>query len=349
VSLAILFLDKFINTSKLIYAFLLAAFVGVALNCHFQALGSLTLLLVAFLFNKFNLKKRLITGFTLAGGFITSILPLIYFDIKNNFIWINSVIYYYTIGVKKFYTPIRWLTEIRDFWPHLWGDTIFNLPNLGYFLAALFFITLIYSRLKSHRLPSTFIALLFSFTLQILLLRYYGGTRSPEYLIAFHPFLILFTAYSLFVFKKIFLLPLLILFFIITTYSNLKIISQKSQAPLIFTLNSSLANYHSGPYSIYAISDSNMVSLPIFYLNYYHHLISSSGFPVGICINCFLPANLISHQSLSSTQDYRIYDLSQFNATQYLQYRLTSLTPSLIYSWLYVNYPQALKRFIIIK
>lgn len=98
------------------------------------------------------------------------------------------MIEYYTVGVNKFYVPVRWLTEIRDFWPQLFGDVVVGEKYFGYILIILAIIILI----KNFRKIDRFWWVLFvSFLIEVLLMRNYKGVRSREYLIAFHSIIIL--------------------------------------------------------------------------------------------------------------------------------------------------------------
>ena len=294
--------------------FLLGLFAAATMHCHFQSLGLFALLLSTLLVNRHPIAARLTIGFKIATGFLLTFIPLLLFDLKNNFVWIKSVVAYYTGGVNKFYVPIRWLTDIRDFWPHLWGNIITNLPASGYFFIA-FFLLALYLAFKKHLFNRYFLTILVAFIIQVLLVRYYRGVRSREYLIAFHPYFIFFTAWSFYIFSTKFRFPFLLLPLLLSTVSNITILSQNSQAPKIYSL---LTTLPSGQLAIYSRPQYDQSALPIFYLLYRRHRLDPTAAPIQITIN---PSNT-----------YLVAPLQ--TPTSLIPY-----TPQSIYHRLYLNYP----------
>jgi hypothetical protein len=339
VTLTLYFVVKFLVSGSLKFAFLIGLGGGFTLQQHFQSLGLSTLLATSLLFRK-NIKSC----FLALISFFLSLAPLIYFDLTHNLVWIKSVIYYYTIDVHKFWAPTSWRIDLGTFWPHLFGQVTVGSPLFGYFLIFLilssYFLFLI-SKSRFQILDSRFlIPIALSFLLQILLLRYYPGTRSREYLIAFHPFVIFFTGLALFIISqksKPLFLVLISCFLVLSTLSNLKTIQIKSQAPLIYSLKSKLDSQIPGPISLYSDPNSNMLSLPIFYLLYRQNRISDTGTPILACINCQSNGQLIAKESLSPTQTYYLYLLQSPNI-QDPGSKIYPLTSRLIFSWLYINY-----------
>lgn len=332
VTLTLYFVIKFLVSGSLKFAPIIGLAAGFTLQQHFQSLGLSTLLVTSLLFRK-NIKSILLA----LSSFLLSLSPLIYFDLTHNFTWIKSVIYYYTVDVHKFWAPTSWRIDLGTFWPHLFGQVTVGLPLFGYFLIFLVLISyfiFLTSKSRFQILNSRFlIPIVLSFFLQVLLLRYYPGTRSREYLIAFHPFVIFFAGLALFIIsqksKPIFLFLITGILFL-STISNLETIQIKSQAPLIYSLKSSLDKKAPSPISLYSDPNSNMLSLPIFYLLYHQNRISDTGIPILACINCQNNGQLIAKESLSPTQIYYLYLLP--TPTNY------HLTPDLIFSWLYINY-----------
>lgn len=308
-ALALLFTIKYIKTSQLRFALLQGLFIGLAQNFHFQALGLFALFLTTFIFQKTSLTQRVKYTFLAGLGWLFTFLPNLYFDLTHHFAWTQSIINYYTTGVNKFYVPIRWLTDIRDFWPQLFGQVVTGFSYLGYLLIPLFLFSLPKSKRPILTITATFI-------IEIFLLRYYKGTRSPEYLIFLHPIIILLAGYGLFClskYPKIFILTSII---ISATFFNIKNISQYSQAPKIFQLKQSLDRQFSGKISLYSYPNSHMASLPVTYLLYRESRLSQDGTPVGIQI---------------VDQDYQIIPLPDPKISDLL-------TPQKIYSWIYINY-----------
>lgn len=341
-STTFLFLIKYLKSFNYSSAFFLAFFVGFSINCHFQSLGLLSLLLSAVLVNQLSLKKRIYSALTMLSGLLTSFIPLIIFDLKNNFVWSTSVYNYYTQGQNKFYYPVRWLTDIRDFWPQLWGEIITGLPVLGYLLILIFLLSLLFFK-KIKKLPFSLFAIILSLFVQVLLLRYYKGVRSSEYLIAFHPYFLFLTAFSLWLLfqtkKQLFVLVTVVIF-LTSTYSNIKTINQKSQAPIIFAFMNSLDQLNPGSYNFFTRhSPDDQLNLPIFYLLYRQNRISDSGMNIGTCFQnpdetpCPSSENIIFQHA-----NYTLYNLNRLSSTELLGQNYTQYTPSRIYNRLFVNY-----------
>src|SRR3989339_485020 len=108
--------------------FLMGLFVGLSINSHFQSWGLLSLIVAAVVLEKERLKTMWRSG----AGLATSFLPLLWFDVRHGLVWARSVVEYYTVGVKRFYVPVRWLTEVRDFWPQLFGSVTVGIKGFGY-------------------------------------------------------------------------------------------------------------------------------------------------------------------------------------------------------------------------
>jgi hypothetical protein len=339
VTLTLLMSLKLVTTKRLIYSLLLGLAAGFTLNNHFQSLGITTLLALTPFFTPIPLKKKFLSFLLIGLGIVITFLPPLIFDLNHRFVWLQSVISYYTGGVNKFWAPTSWRRDLFTFWPQLFGSTLVGFPLLGWpFLitSALIPLTL----LIKYRLPRPALLLGIYFITQVFLLRYYPGVRSREYLIAFQPLIIFFFGYSLFVIiskSKIVGTILLVIFSILSSITNLKYIHNQSQAALIFNLKTSIDAQAKLPIALYSDKSSNMVSLPVFYLLYRNNQISTNGTPVLACINCSYPEyKLITSQSLSPTQTYYLYQLPISATTNPLFFHLT---PELIFSWLYINYP----------
>ncbi len=334
-SLVLFTTAKLFKEDKLIWAILLGFFVGLSINFHFQSLGLLCFPLVAVVVNKFSLIKRFKIGFSAFIGLLISFLPLIFFDLNRNGIWLKSVIRYYTVDIKKFYVPLRWLTELRDFWPQFFGSVTTGIPNLGYLWLVLGVITLILILKKKEKIDNFWIALGLAMLIQVLLMRSYKGPRSNEYLIAFQGLIILICSWiliNLYNFKKNICLILLISLISFASYSNLNQIKQHpSQMKTIFSIKSQLDSQINGSVDFYKYQDSNMVAMPLFYLFYYQNRIDNNGQKLVLCDN-----NRFSCPSGSflSQNNYMVYKLDTFQNDSYLY----QLTPQNIYQILMVNY-----------
>jgi hypothetical protein len=334
-SLVFFTLAKFYKEEKLIWAILLGFFVGLSINFHFQSLGLLCFPLVAVLVNKFSLFKRFKIALSAFLGLLISFLPLIIFDINRHGVWIRSVIEYYTVGVKKFYVPLRWLTELRDFWPQLFGSVTTGIPQIGYLWLILGLIVLILVIKKKVKTNNFWLALGVAMLIQIILMRSYKGPRSNEYLIAFHGSIILISSWiliNLYNFKKyicIFLLTLIVFF---ASYFNLKQIKDHpSQIKTIISIKKDLDYQINGNINIFRYQDSSMIAMPIFYLFYYQNRVSDNGQSFGFCDNNRFTCPTGQFMSKSNYFVYKLDDLkdkTDFN----------HLTTQNIYQILMVNY-----------
>ncbi|MDD4027279.1 MAG: glycosyltransferase family 39 protein [Candidatus Shapirobacteria bacterium] len=334
-ALVLFFTAKFFKEEKIVWIILLSFFIGISINFHFQSLGLLSFLLLIVLINNFSLFKRIKLAFFAFIGLFISFLPIIYFDINRNLVWIKSLIEYYTVGVKKFYVPVRWLTELRDFWPKLFGYVTTGIPNIGYLWLILGLITLFIILKKKEKIDNFWLTIVFSLLIQVFLLRYYKGPRSNEYLIAFYGSIILISSWiliNIYSFKKSVGVILLSLIIILASSFAFKQIKQNpSQAKTIFSIKKELESQIKENINIFGYKNSNMVSLPIFYLFYYQNRIDDNGQPFAFCDN----NRFVCPTGQFMTKDnYLIYKLDEIkDKTDFNQ-----ITPENIYQILMVNY-----------
>lgn len=334
-SLVFFTLAKFFKEEKMFWTILLGFFVGLSINFHFQSLGLLCFPLVVVLVNKHSLFKRFKIAMSAFIGLLISFLPLILFDINRNGVWIKSVIEYYTVGVKKFYVPLRWLTELRDFWPKLFGSVTTGIPNVGYLWLILGIIIVLLVLKKKEKISNFWIALGVAMLIQIFLMRSYKGPRSNEYLIAFHGSIVLISSWvliNLYTFKKYICVVLLTLIVLFASYFNLKQIKDHpSQLKTILSIKKELDSQIDGNINIFRYQDSSMIAMPIFYLFYYQNRVSDNGQSFGFCDNNRFTCPPDQFMSKSNYFIYKLDDLK--DKTDFNQ-----LTPQNIYQILMVNY-----------
>ena len=317
---------NFVETNKFKWGVLVGVGVGLSINFHFQSLGLLAIPLAIVLVNKFNIKKRLTMGISMLIGLLITFLPLIIFDIRRNGIWIKSVIEYYTVGVNKFYTPVRWLTEIRDFWPQLFGSTTVGVNNFGYVWLILGII-LIIKKIKLNK----FMGVVFlTLIIEILLMRNYKGTRSREYMIAFEGIIILISSWittEYFKLNKYFGLIILGVFVTLAGINNWQnIYKYPSQAKDVLEIKRELDGVVLGKVRIMQYQQSDMVSLPIFYLYYRENRIDTNGTMISFCDS---NRYLCPKGEIILKNNYRVYNADL---------KWDELTPKNIFDRLMVNY-----------
>ncbi|QQG41091.1 MAG: hypothetical protein HYV37_02075 [Candidatus Levyibacteriota bacterium] len=181
-----------ISDRKKWHSFVLGFFITSAVMVHFQAIGLLVLLPLSLLFGE-KTKSRI---FLLLLGAFLPLMPLMYFDVTNNFFETRGILDYYFHGQYNIYVPNRWLTYIGVFWPGAWarivgGEKLFSVLIMLFFLCSIIF------QLKRHaRFKKEWIALFVGFFLMFVMFRYYRGIRYDGYIVFLHPFILLFTGWT---------------------------------------------------------------------------------------------------------------------------------------------------------
>lgn len=213
--LALYFFIKYIKNSTKIYAFLLAFTVATAVNIHFQAIGLLVLIPLAFIFdNTRNIRKALI----MLIGTTIPFIPLIYFDLTNNFFESRNLIDYYLYGQYRIYIPNRWLTYVGVYWPDAWSKIIGGKIVLGYIITVSLVLGVTFAFFKK-KLKKTHLAIIVAFLIIFFLLRYFRGERIESYLVFLHPFILFLTGWTclqLYRFKKVVGISLFLIIFFLT-------------------------------------------------------------------------------------------------------------------------------------
>lgn len=314
------FFVKYIKTKKLVDGFFLSFFVSSAIMVHFQAIGLISLLLVGGIFGKRSLKNYLI----LAAGFILPLIPLIFFDITNNFFESRNMLDYYLHGQQKIYYPNRWLTYLTVFWPGAWarvtgGEVIFGYVGL---LGCIFLPAI---ALFKKRLDKPVLGMGIVLFLNVIMLRYYKGQLFDSYLVFLHGIIIIMTAlfiYLLYQRKKIIGLVLLIGFVLGSLRGVYLDIRGSANGTFLRSKEVAHVLYSEFPGKTFSVYDykymSPQVSLPIaLYLDYEGKL-SNKGIPVGI--TSFSHASSMSaYPVINPSLDVAVLDLSASVAAQLSQ------------------------------
>ena len=193
---------SYVKTKKLKYLFLLALFVSLASTIHLQGLALIILVPITIIFTRPPLIKGIIV---LLLGIFIPLIPLILFDIQNNFVNSHSMLKYYLYDQYKISLDVlgrRWLTFIGIFLPNSWSHIIGGNLILGYIVMILSGFAIAYNFLKSQ-LSKEWYILVISFLGMLVLVRY---TRTPifdSFIVFLHPFILLFTALAIFsIYKK---------------------------------------------------------------------------------------------------------------------------------------------------
>lgn len=325
--LAVYFLAKLIRIGRVKFGFGIGIVVGLAAAMHFQAFGLLVLGVVGGWFCSRKMATKIKAWFGFGLGFWLPFLPNLVFDLRNGGRWIKSVVEFYLVGVHKFYVPIRWLTEIKDFWPKTLGQIFGGEVRLGYFLVVLGMVVLIWQR---KRLPMTIKAVLIGLIGVILEVRYYSGSRSWEYFIFTYPLLLVLVAWVLWlVAEKVLPKKMLIILGVgVVVFLNrncIILVSQKSQVGVIREIKQQIENHkltkeEKPGFQIYQKEDANMLSLPLLYWFLKEGKISDNGEVVVVAIT------------------KKGYDAAPLLGNETGAFKLDE---KLVYSWNGINYPGA--------
>ncbi len=304
------------------WAVWLGVSVGLALNMHFQSLGLLPLILLAGVWAKRSFwKVWILAGLGLVSTFAINII----FDILNMGIWIKSVVEYYTVGVKKFYVPVRWLWEVRDFWPQKFGEVLVGQTSAGYVLMITLVVMLGVVWRKRRKIEPSVWFMGFVFLGQVIMLRYYGGTRSREYFFWIYPMLLFISSWAIYKFYSMmppgkYQLVFLVVLLGLWGKVNVKAISQPSQVKIIYEIKQAIDKNVQGNVKFYKIGNSNMLTLPLMYLYDREGRLDESGTGVVTAIG-------------KNGYDVGPWDKNQIG--------VESVSKKDIYSWIYINYPEA--------
>ncbi|MEK7570655.1 MAG: glycosyltransferase family 39 protein [Patescibacteria group bacterium] len=196
--LAIWFALLFLHQYKLRYAFLLGLTIGIASSIHLSgvALGSLAVgLLCIFLFVEKKIPYR--AALLVILGVVLPWIPVLLVDLQHHFFNFGNMIQYYLHDQHNISLDVlgrRWLTYLGVFWPTEWAFIIGGFPWVGY-LIGVSFLSFIFLR---KFVKKEIVILLISLAIMIGLLRYTHTPIFTSYLVFTHPFVLLITAWIIF-------------------------------------------------------------------------------------------------------------------------------------------------------
>lgn len=171
---------------KVVFATLLGLALGTAVSLHYQALN-LLIFLPAVFFVPVDRKTKILSLLLAVGGFLLPLLPLLFWDSRQEFASLRNLVDYFLIGQYRLYVPNSWRLFLFDQFPSYFAFVTGGIFPVG---LALFFATLL-AALRSRGITLFLAAVYF-----ILLIanRYYHGERFEGYLIYFAPIILLFSA-----------------------------------------------------------------------------------------------------------------------------------------------------------
>ena len=189
--LAILVMLKYLKTEKSFWAFLLGTIIALAINIHLQAIGLLFLIPTALILGR---KNRLAALAFLAVGFLLQFIPLLIFELRNDFYDLQGVVSYLTFGQYRLEGQTPWWVYLSSAWPKLWWQTTGGNLWLAYLqMAGIGF--LLARQLLTKKLPKMILALVISFLLIFISLRFYRGAKFESYYAFTQPFILILAAW----------------------------------------------------------------------------------------------------------------------------------------------------------
>ncbi len=335
VSLALLAVVLIVEKQLVHFAIILGLAIGLAINAHFQAIGLMCLLPALLFLGKLGKKQNLIIAVEVTVGFLFTFLPLLYYNFTHQNLLLDKL--YQGLVSEPVGGGIRWLW-IKDplvTWPKLVGEALFFQPNLGYILLPLV-CGLIGYFWRTKKLSKSFVIILVTLMAQALCLVLYTGARAPVYLLVFHPFIILLTAWVIVLVlgqRRVLGVMLIGLFLAISIWSNAQVIQGYTQRPLITELKSKIVQ-KGELIDLYSNSSSHQLSLPLFYLLKFEDKISQNGVKIGVCDEQ-IKDGTSSCSALGvpflKKERYALFDLQNVSSENFQKMSLERILPQDIY------------------
>ncbi|KKT31089.1 MAG: hypothetical protein UW41_C0005G0039 [Candidatus Collierbacteria bacterium GW2011_GWC2_44_18] len=327
------------------YLVLLGFGIALALHAHLQALPLALLLLSPLLLSHAHKILPKIHAILLSiVGFGLGMLPLIIFEFQHSLAWSKSLLDYATFGQYRFYTPVRWLTDLTVFWPSRFGEILWGSSALGLYFSLFVFVSLAFYTFRKKLDKISLLAILV-FILEILSIRNYRGPRSPEYLIFTHFFIIyLFALAVTFVVEGRRVLTVLVCLLLLLAGLSFdrSIYIQKSQSAETLTLFNFVKEQIRQPVSLYIFSGSYENAFSLYYFLSRSHLISESGYPLALCDNGDkygqVPDRCPFSYRLFSTGRFVLFDFHPENLHNFSQFEAGVIDPFKLYRRTYNNY-----------
>lgn len=312
--------------------------IGIAINGHLQSLGLLIFIPGSFLILHDKIRTKIIHLFVQLFGLILTLVPLIIFELQHQFAYVKSLLDYAINGQKKFYIPVRWLTDITQFWPQLLGKIVTGIPSSGYIIIALAILVT-----KRRRVNKFFLLLTVGFITQIILIRYYKGPRSPEYMLIVYPYALIFTSWAIktiYDSKKIIGVSLICLLSI-ACFSRLpQELKGNSAYPSILSIKNEIETRLAGKVALGSILGSGEINSALYYLlSKDNRVDDNSSQIITVCDNIKPPfIRCPNIPKLIDNGKYVIYLNSATQSAVLREYNYEIITDEKLYKRLYNNY-----------
>lgn len=252
-------LINYIKNKRSIFAFLLGTAIAAGVNIHLQGTGLLFLIPTAVFYGQRHSLKSIFAFLT---GFGLQFIPMFIFETRTNFYNLSGLINYFLDEQYKTGISTGWLTYVFSFWPDLWrkiaggNQWTSSLQGLG-----IAFLVVLGVFKKKFSKP--FLALVLSFVLIFISLRYYRGPQFESYYVFVHPFVLFFSAWfvwKIWNWKKV--LAYLLLLFLLANSLKLSLdhyqVEKNATYPLVKSWEKELAGKFPG--SKFAVYDCQAIT-----------------------------------------------------------------------------------------
>lgn len=287
----------FFKKRKLIYCFFMGISLGFALSMHYQAINLFIFAPLILLVEKVSIRKKILGILIFSAGFLIPSLPLLVWDVKQQFANTRNILDYLFIAQYRIYVPNSWKLFLFNYFPQFWSFVTGGYRQVALVIMFLTGIVAVISIVK-RKVSYLFLLLASVFLILVIINRYYKGERFEGYLLYFQPFILFFTAWML---KKVTAFNKIIGFTLITIIVFTSIVSQRDRlkynnhvSRIYESLNQVNNIYPGQKISVYDLRlNSSEISFPISMIAQSQKKISADGVKIGICRYCPETNNVI--------------------------------------------------------
>lgn len=330
-ALAVYFSIRYVKTGKSLFLFLFPFFIAIAANIHLQSIGLLSIILVALIIKRPNLKQLIFPIF----GLVIPFIPLIIFDLNHNLYDYKSMLDYYLFGQYRIYIPNRWLTYLFDYWPSAWGYIVGGTKEVGYLIISLFSLTVIYLGVFKKKISKPMLSVLLPFLLILFMLRFYRGERFPAYILFTHPFIIVLSGWVILTLIKLNKILGAIVFGIVIVGGmsvNLQTIKNSTNHNAVIVndwKNQLIKKYPNKKFAVYTLKgEYKSLALPLSLFLDVDNRINDKGMKIGIARFGKYEYQLISEDS----DGFQLYNINGIQPNKLKTEWWFNANPSAIYS-----------------
>ena len=281
--LSVYFFIRSLKYSSFKNFFLLGLFTGLAINTHFQGIPLVLLIVASGLLSR-KIKNVLSTFL----GFIIPFIPLIIFDLTNNFFESANILKYFLSNDSAALSG-RWLTYLANTWPQFWRMMIGGNVYLSAGLIILTLFVFVYFLYKKT-IEKSILVLGIIYALIFVILRYFPGQLFGDFTAFIGPFVLILVTWALIkikdanVYLGLFLIILVSLFTVNTTFNNISLATNYSSINSKKLENILIQQFPKGSkFAIYDYKYQNTeVSLPLILYLTQDKKISNNGIKIGI-------------------------------------------------------------------